>query len=423
MGATNSRIVRRSNALLDWAYGRTFRYAENMSVGSSVLAPVAAALGTATNAAVLALGSRYFDKLPRGLRRAHRAQTGYRTQRAGARQGPLPGADLHHDDERRSLPGDDGAAGRPRVQGDVGVVGGVRTCARVRPRRALRPPRRADACGLHGRRAADPAARGGRRRWRPNASAERNAWVPVSHGASVAIAIVHIQRRRWTGHGWSRRTLQRDSRQDIASKLGADEGEVNTAIQTLVPAARRRSAAERQEPDHRLQARERGEHPRRQRSARRRRQRRPGRRGRRRQGDRQDLRRQRQQPGRLGAGGRRRGQQRPAQAAAADPRADRARLHRQAADEGIGSRCPSAAGAAPAASAAASATSWAASSAVREAVEAAATTTRSAASSVACSAAARAAADSATSWAGCSAARSRPPSVPPASRRHRTGRG
>src|ERR1700712_3233940 len=65
MGATNSRIVRRSNALLDWAYGRQFRYAENMSVGSSVVAPVAAAMGTAGNAAVL--GRRYFDKLPRAL--------------------------------------------------------------------------------------------------------------------------------------------------------------------------------------------------------------------------------------------------------------------------------------------------------------------------------------------------------------------
>src|ERR1700712_5273194 len=65
MGGPNSRIVRRSNALLDWAYGRTFRYAENMSLGSSVVAPVAAALGTAANAAVL--GRRYFDKLPRAL--------------------------------------------------------------------------------------------------------------------------------------------------------------------------------------------------------------------------------------------------------------------------------------------------------------------------------------------------------------------
>jgi short subunit dehydrogenase-like uncharacterized protein len=67
MGATNSRIVRRSNALLDWAYGRKFRYAEHMSMGSSVVAPVAAAMGTAGNAAVLGLGSRYFNKLPRGL--------------------------------------------------------------------------------------------------------------------------------------------------------------------------------------------------------------------------------------------------------------------------------------------------------------------------------------------------------------------
>ena len=67
MGAPNARIVRRSNALLEWAYGTRFRYAENMSVGSSVVAPVAAALGTAVNAAVLGLGSRYFDKLPRGL--------------------------------------------------------------------------------------------------------------------------------------------------------------------------------------------------------------------------------------------------------------------------------------------------------------------------------------------------------------------
>src|SRR6195952_5727347 len=67
MGAPNARIVRRSNALLDWSYGRSFRYSENMSVGSSVAAPVAAALGTAANAGFLALGSRYFDKLPRGL--------------------------------------------------------------------------------------------------------------------------------------------------------------------------------------------------------------------------------------------------------------------------------------------------------------------------------------------------------------------
>jgi saccharopine dehydrogenase (NAD+, L-lysine-forming) len=67
MAAPNSRLVRRSNALLNWAYGRRFQYSEAMSMGSSPLAPVAAAVGTATNVAVLALGSRYFDKLPRRL--------------------------------------------------------------------------------------------------------------------------------------------------------------------------------------------------------------------------------------------------------------------------------------------------------------------------------------------------------------------
>jgi len=67
MGAPNARIVRRSNALLDWGYGRRFRYSENMSLGSSPIAPVASALGTATNAAMMRLGTRFFNKLPRGL--------------------------------------------------------------------------------------------------------------------------------------------------------------------------------------------------------------------------------------------------------------------------------------------------------------------------------------------------------------------
>lgn len=67
MAVANTRIVRRTNALLNWDYGRRFRYSEHMSVGSSPIAPVAAALGTAVNAAVMNLGSRFFNKLPRGL--------------------------------------------------------------------------------------------------------------------------------------------------------------------------------------------------------------------------------------------------------------------------------------------------------------------------------------------------------------------
>lgn len=67
MAAENSRIVRRSNALLDWSYGRTFRYAEQVSAGTSVLAPVRAAVSTAALAGMSALGSRYANSAPARL--------------------------------------------------------------------------------------------------------------------------------------------------------------------------------------------------------------------------------------------------------------------------------------------------------------------------------------------------------------------
>jgi trans enoyl reductase len=66
-GPYNSRIVRRSNALLDWAYGRRFRYSETMSLGKSIAAPVAAALATGATAAGIGLGNRYASRLPQRL--------------------------------------------------------------------------------------------------------------------------------------------------------------------------------------------------------------------------------------------------------------------------------------------------------------------------------------------------------------------
>ncbi|MEU4239599.1 saccharopine dehydrogenase NADP-binding domain-containing protein [Actinoplanes sp. NPDC026619] len=42
MASYNTRVVRRSNALREWAYGRQFRYREAMSVGASPLSPVMA---------------------------------------------------------------------------------------------------------------------------------------------------------------------------------------------------------------------------------------------------------------------------------------------------------------------------------------------------------------------------------------------
>lgn len=67
MAAVNTRVVRRSNAELDWAYGRRFRYSEQMSVGSSVAAPILAASVSAVGNAVLHLGGRYFRLLPARL--------------------------------------------------------------------------------------------------------------------------------------------------------------------------------------------------------------------------------------------------------------------------------------------------------------------------------------------------------------------
>ena len=52
MASYNTRVVRRSNALRGWAYGRRFRYREAMSVGTSPLSPVVA---TVTKAGLGAL--------------------------------------------------------------------------------------------------------------------------------------------------------------------------------------------------------------------------------------------------------------------------------------------------------------------------------------------------------------------------------
>jgi short subunit dehydrogenase-like uncharacterized protein len=67
MAPYNTRIVRRSNALLDWGYGRGFRYTESLGFGSSPVAPVLSAVVTGFSNATFGLGSRYFRLLPRGL--------------------------------------------------------------------------------------------------------------------------------------------------------------------------------------------------------------------------------------------------------------------------------------------------------------------------------------------------------------------
>jgi short subunit dehydrogenase-like uncharacterized protein len=64
MAIPNTRIVRRSNALLDYAYGRHFQYAEQMSTGRSVAAPLLSAMATAGNSATIELGTRFANRVP-----------------------------------------------------------------------------------------------------------------------------------------------------------------------------------------------------------------------------------------------------------------------------------------------------------------------------------------------------------------------
>ncbi|MBV8929971.1 MAG: saccharopine dehydrogenase NADP-binding domain-containing protein, partial [Mycobacteriaceae bacterium] len=67
MGPYNTRVVRRTNALLDWRYGRRFRYAETMSVGSSSAGPIVSAMVTGGLAATFGLGNRLMKLLPQRL--------------------------------------------------------------------------------------------------------------------------------------------------------------------------------------------------------------------------------------------------------------------------------------------------------------------------------------------------------------------
>jgi short subunit dehydrogenase-like uncharacterized protein len=54
MASINTRVVRRSNALQDWAYGRRFRYRETMGMGTGATAPAKAAALTGGVGALMA---------------------------------------------------------------------------------------------------------------------------------------------------------------------------------------------------------------------------------------------------------------------------------------------------------------------------------------------------------------------------------
>jgi short subunit dehydrogenase-like uncharacterized protein len=67
MALYNTRCVRRSNALLNWAYGRQLRYTETLSMGSSFAAPMFATLGNVGLVSASRFGGGYLGLLPPGL--------------------------------------------------------------------------------------------------------------------------------------------------------------------------------------------------------------------------------------------------------------------------------------------------------------------------------------------------------------------
>ncbi|KWX67564.1 enoyl-ACP reductase, partial [Mycobacterium sp. NAZ190054] len=75
MALYNTRCVRRSNALLNWRYGRRFRYREAASMGCSPAAPVMALMTNATISAAGRLGGPYLRMIPPGVLEAMTSRT------------------------------------------------------------------------------------------------------------------------------------------------------------------------------------------------------------------------------------------------------------------------------------------------------------------------------------------------------------
>jgi short subunit dehydrogenase-like uncharacterized protein len=67
MALYNTRCIRRSNALLGFAYGRRFRYQETLTHGSTIAAPAIAAMFNAGIAGASRFGGWYLKMLPPGL--------------------------------------------------------------------------------------------------------------------------------------------------------------------------------------------------------------------------------------------------------------------------------------------------------------------------------------------------------------------
>ncbi|GGC75615.1 saccharopine dehydrogenase NADP-binding domain-containing protein [Hoyosella rhizosphaerae] len=67
MAPYNTRIVRRTNGLLGWAYGKQFQYREVMGVGSGVAAPIVAGVMSGVLGALWKVGPTLFRRAPKKI--------------------------------------------------------------------------------------------------------------------------------------------------------------------------------------------------------------------------------------------------------------------------------------------------------------------------------------------------------------------
>ena len=145
MGPTNSRVVRRSNALMGFAYSREFRYQEAMWFGEGLSARAKA---TGMTAGLGALGAALSFGPARSEHGQGASQARRGTQRRGPRGRALPHGDPRVGHRRPALRGNRRRPGRSGLRGNVADAGGVR------PARCIRGP----GAARHGR-GADPSHR------------------------------------------------------------------------------------------------------------------------------------------------------------------------------------------------------------------------------------------------------------------------
>ena len=190
MAGINTRVVRRSNALQGWAYGRRFRYREVTGFGAGPAAPalaVAASAGAKAAEAGLAFGPS--RALLSRLLPAPGQGPGEKTRRTGYFR-----IQIH---TRTSAGGrylgTDRGPGRPGIRRHLGDARRNRIVPRAGPRPAARPRRRPDTGHRDGCRARRPAQIGGPHPGHP-ADHSVTRQTPTSWLVSSLRRALHIRR-------------------------------------------------------------------------------------------------------------------------------------------------------------------------------------------------------------------------------------